>query len=136
MIIVGVGNPLKSDDNIGNIVAQKLKRGNTIIAEGNPESYVSKMRGERTVIFIDAVEFNGNIGEVRLFSPSDMMEVPGATHAVPVNFFKKMLPRTTIYVIGIQHKSVDFGEKLTPELEKLLPKILEDTEELLSGIFP
>ena len=122
MLVVGMGNPLKSDDNIGNLIAEKLDC-EKIIAESNPEAYVSKMKNYKKIIFIDAVDFNAEPGSVKMFKINNLDEIPFSTHGIPVSFFRKMLPDSEIFVIGIQPKSLEFGTELFLDVEEVLKKV-------------
>ena len=126
VLLVGIGNVLKSDDNIGNLVVEKLKNDfDILVAETNPEAYLSKMKGRDKIIFIDAVDFKGEIGEVQLFNLEDIQDLLYATHNIPVSMLKKMLPGVEIQVIGIQPKSLEFGTELSLNLEEIVEKVLK-----------
>ena len=126
VLLVGIGNVLKSDDNIGNLVVEKLKNDfDVLVAETNPEAYLSKMQKHNKIIFVDAVDFEGEVGEVKLFKLDDIQDLLYATHNIPISMLKKMLPSVEIEVIGIQPKNLEFGTELSLNLEEVVEKVLK-----------
>ena len=124
VLLVGIGNALKSDDNIGNLVVEKLKNDfSVLVAETNPEAYLSKMKRRDKVIFVDAVDFQGKIGEVKLFKLDDIQDLLYATHNIPVSMLKKLLPGVEIEVVGIQPKNLEFGTELSLNLDEIVEKV-------------
>lgn len=124
VLLVGIGNALKSDDNIGNLVVEKLKNGfDVLVAETNPEAYLSKMKGYDKIIFVDAVDFQGEVGEVKLFKLDEIQDLLYATHNIPINVLKKMLHGVEIKVIGIQPMNLEFGTELSLNLEDVISKV-------------
>ena len=77
-LIISLGNPIKSDDNIGNLVVDKLKQQKEIQnnkdqdiefikAEISPENFfyqIAELKPE-IIYIIDAVDFGGSVGEVK-----------------------------------------------------------------------
>ncbi|MEM0372839.1 MAG: hydrogenase maturation protease [archaeon] len=134
-LIVGIGNPLKRDDDIGNIVANRLVGFNAVSAEATPESFISEMRKHRKIVFVDAVEFGEKTGSVRLFRLRDLKEFPAGTHSIPLETLKKTLPRgTSVFVIGVQPKDVDYGAGLTEDMKKELDSVISRVKELLHEV--
>jgi len=125
--VMSIGNPIKSDDNIGNIILDKLDIKNIlkIRAEVTPENFISKLKNYNEVIILDALEFGGNVGDVRVFELDKIKDVSLSTHSISVDILKRFLPNSRIRVIGIQPKSVDLGEGLTDELGNKIEEIVE-----------
>jgi hydrogenase maturation protease len=132
-VIIGIGNPLKGDDNIGNIIVQKIKaEGEKIAAETTPENHIAKMRGARKIVFIDAVDFHARPGTIKLFDTDEILDFPSTTHAISLNFFRKMIPRASFFIVGIQPKEIAFSQKISNELD--VEAIAKDIDELLDEI--
>lgn len=132
-VIIGIGNPLKADDNIGNVVVQKITtEADKIVAETTPENHIAKMRGARKIVFIDAVDFNAKPGTIRLFSPDEILDFPSTTHAMSLNFFRKMIPRASFFIVGIQPKTIEFNQNLSREMN--VDEIVNQVNELLDEI--
>lgn len=71
VLILGIGNTLRSDDGLGSILANRLKDKvpfKVIDAGTTPENYLEKIVKEKpeSMIIIDAVDFGGVPGEFRL----------------------------------------------------------------------
>lgn len=136
-VVISLGNPLKSDDNIGNIVLEKLKTLNEntelIKAEITPENFLEKLKkiNPDIIFFLDAVIFDGEVGNVKTFTIDKISEVIPSTHNLPVSLFRKFLPKTNIILIGIKPKKIDYGEKLSPELENKIDEIVEKVKEII-----
>jgi len=125
--VMSIGNPIKSDDNIGNIVLDKLDIKDIIkIKAGiNPENFIKELKDFEEIIIIDALDFGGKSGEVRVFNPDEIKDVLLSTHSITLNLLKKFLPDSKIKIIGIQPKNIGFGEELSKELENKIDEIVE-----------
>ncbi|NCO96808.1 MAG: hypothetical protein COY38_00015 [Candidatus Aenigmarchaeota archaeon CG_4_10_14_0_8_um_filter_37_24] len=123
--VIGMGNPLKGDDNIGNLVVDEMKKTvknkDTLFirAETNPENFVGKVKSfdPDIICFVDAVEFDGEIGEVRVFSIDDVLNQSLSTHGISVKVFKDFFPDAEIYVIGVKPEDVGYGERLSEDID-------------------
>jgi hydrogenase maturation protease len=125
--VMSIGNPIKSDDNIGNIVLDKLNIEGVkkIKGETTPENFIDKLKICDEIMIIDALQFDGDVGEVRMFELDDIKDVVISTHNVTFNLLQKFLPNSKIKIIGIQTKKIDFGIGLTEELQAKLDEIVE-----------
>jgi hydrogenase maturation protease len=131
--VISIGNPIKSDDNIGNIVLERLDVKDMIKIKGEvmPENFIDRLNICEEVIIIDALQFDGEIGEVRMFEPDDIKDVVISTHNITLGLLQKFLPNSKIKIIGIQTKSIDLGLKLTKELESKIEQIVERVNSFL-----
>ena len=140
--IISVGNPLKSDDNIGNLIIDKIKKhyknkdyyffkGGT-----NPENFIEPLKkiSPDTIFFIDVAIFEGEIGDVKLFNLDDVIDFDISTHFFPITIFKKYFPKTRLVLIGIKPKIVNFGEDLSPELKVRLKEIINNVQRTIESI--
>ena len=138
-IVISIGNPLKSDDNIGNLLLNRLKETirnkNIDFIEGstNPENVIEPLKKiNPDVIFIlDVALFSGNAGDVKLFQLQEILKYNISTHNLPITVFQKFFPKTKIILIGIKPKSLDFGEDLTPELKDKFVNIFEEVKRII-----
>ena len=137
-IIIGLGNPLKRDDNIGNLVVQELSnliKNNDYIfiqAETTPENFVISLQKHKPAViyFIDAVDFEAKIGDTKVFDFSDIKDLNlTTTHTLPITLFKKYYKN--IKLIGIKIKNADFGKGLTKELASKYENTIQQTKEIL-----
>lgn len=120
--VLGMGSPFKSDDNVGNIIARKLEGE---VAYTEPENFASK---DDDFVILDAIDFGGDVGEVRLFRSRDVVAQFATTHNIPVTIFEKLGKKFRI--IGVQPKDLSFGEELTPELREKVPEIVSEVKRL------
>ena len=130
--VISIGNPIKSDDNIGNIVLEKINiEAIKLRAETSPENFLEKMKGCNQIIILDALEFGGAVGEVKVFNLESVNDRLMSTHSIPIALFKRFLPDSKIIVIGIQPKNVEFGEEISDELKESVDKISENVEKII-----
>ena len=137
--VIGIGNPIKKDDNIGNIITDKLKEKikdknfTFLIAQLTPENYLAilKETNPEKVYIIDAVDFEGKTGEVKVFSLDDIELSKITTHSIPINVFKEYLPSSEIKLIGIKVEDVNFGEELSTEINSKLREIIVEIEKII-----
>jgi hydrogenase 3 maturation protease len=125
--VMSIGNPIKSDDNIGNVILEKLdiKNIEKIKAGTTPENFIVKLKNFDEIIILDALEFGGKVGEVKVFELNDIKDDLATTHNIPMNLLKKFLPNSKIKIIGIQTKNIEFGEELSRELESKIEEIVK-----------
>jgi len=135
--LVSLGNPIKSDDNIANVVLEKLKESSDLLlirGGTNPEDFIPDLRRFKpdAIYFLDAVDFKSGPGDVRLFSLDNLEGASiSSTHNAPLGLFSKMFPKTKIFVIGIQPKRLEVGDGLSKELRERIGEIAERVKELL-----
>jgi hydrogenase maturation protease len=137
-VVIGIGSPLKRDDNVGNLIIDELKENLSqdillIRGETNPENYIDKLRSfePEIIYFIDAVEFDGKTGEVRVFDIEDVLNQSLSTHGISVKIFKKFFPDSRIKIIGIKTKEIIYGEGLSEELKQKLDDITKKIEKII-----
>jgi len=129
IIILGIGNTLRSDDGVGSILASRIKDKVLFTvwdAGESPENYLEKIIRENpdTVVLIDAVDFGGKPGEYRVLEPEDiktanLFSTHNASISLTINYLQSNL-KADIIILIIQPKSVAFGDKLSPEVAKSL----------------
>ncbi|MDP8230373.1 MAG: hydrogenase 3 maturation endopeptidase HyCI [Candidatus Gorgyraea atricola] len=133
--IVCIGNRDRGDDGIGPYLADAIK-GKTpheVMDVGvTPENYTGVITRSKpdTIVLVDAIQFEGDPGEVKLFSGDDLRIGKISTHDVSPKLLIEYLKSSTnadIYVVGVKPKSNKFGECLSNETKmaiKELTKIL------------
>ena len=143
ILIVGYGNPLRSDDAIGQQVAQTLKERLTrsdvqiqIVYQLTPE-LVESVSQARTVVFIDA-RVDGEPGEVI----SETIEVQPASGAFTHNVTPASLLAAahelygalpTGLLISIVGASFEYGTQLSALLNQRLPSITDQVETIIES---
>lgn len=138
---MGVGNELKSDDGVGIYVINHLNelpsKSITLIDAGTvPENFTGKIRKEQPshLIIIDACLMNENPGCVRIVEKEDFNNIGISTHSMSLSYFVKYLEQDmdlkTIF-IGIEPKTMDFSNALTPEVKKSAENLIETIKRIL-----
>jgi len=129
VVLAGIGNSLRKDDFVGVRIVKdltnKVSRNVFLIeCETVPESFIEPIiEFEPThILLIDASFLNLQPGAVKFIEASKMSsQVPVLTHALPLQLFCEYLTKMTqakIALLAVQPKNTDFGEGLTPEIEK------------------
>jgi len=132
VVILGIGNTLRSDDGIGSLLAARLKDKVPYIvydAGVSPENYLGKIEKDKpdNLVIIDAVDFQGEPGEFRELDDSDiktsnLFSTHNASISLLINFLKSN-SKLDIIVLIIQPKTIAFGDKLSLELNESLEKL-------------
>jgi hydrogenase 3 maturation protease len=137
-VVISVGNPLKSDDNISNLVLEELQKNSDknvkyIKGSTNPENFIELIRkmNPEVIYIIDTAIFPGNVGDIKKFQLKDIINMNISTHSFPITFFHDLLPESEIMLIGIKPKSLEMGEKLSPELKNKFKQIVEKVKMII-----
>ena len=143
VVIAGIGNPIRNDDYIGVKIVHELKNkvplGIQIYeCETVPESFLEPIieLNPTHVLLIDAAILGLKPGSIRLINPEQIINFsPITSHTLPLRVFCEFIKKTTeskIALLLIEPKNTDFGEKISPEVQKaaekitiLLPKLLK-----------
>lgn len=133
LLVVTVGNSLRSDDGVGIYIAkhiQKCKKNIIILnAESKPENIIHKVVQikPQKVVIIDAADFGGRIGEIRLIKKTDIQNTSLSTHSFSLNIIARIIEEDTganVFFLGIQPRSVQLGEGLSKSVRKAAQKII------------
>lgn len=144
VLVVGIGNRDRGDDGIGSLIAERLiKEGleNVLDCERTPENYLFKIieKKPKKIIFIDACDFGGKIGEIKIFKKEEWQnfkKLSLSTHTLPITFLFSLIEKLTdseIYLLGIQVKNTDFSQSLSNELNNLFEDIIKKVKLILKG---
>jgi hydrogenase maturation protease len=148
-LVLGLGNPILSDDGVGIRVAQevgkKLDDPQITVAEtsGAGLSLLDSIAGYDKVIVIDAIQTKkGNAGQIyrmetKDFSLTKHFSSPHQINLVTALELGKMLNLAMpqeITVFAVEAKDItSFSEKCTPEVEKAIPEVVKMVLEELVG---
>jgi hydrogenase 3 maturation protease len=143
LIVLGVGNELKSDDGVGPYIIKKLKEENIenknllfIDAETVPENFTGKIRKEKPthLIIVDACLMDSQPGDMQIVNKYEFANIGISTHSMSLSFFVRYLEKDTdfrIIFVGIEPETMDWGENPTPEVEKAAIKFIETLKEII-----
>lgn len=135
LLMITVGNSMRSDDGVGCYIAQnfqniKLPANMFLIdAQDQPENIIDQavnIKPNKTVI-IDAADFQGIPGEARIIEKKNIPDNTLTTHRFPLNIIAEILEKDTgsnVLFLGIQPKTVEFGEKLSLEVKNTADEII------------
>jgi hydrogenase maturation protease len=141
--VIGLGNAYRSDDAVGLAVARALHGTlpndvEVLEREGEPTSLIDAWEGATAVWLVDAVSSGA--------APGTIHRVDAACEAVPVAFARSSthhfgLPEAIelaraldrlpgrLLVYGIEGASFDTGSRLTPEVERCVPLVVDAIRE-------
>lgn len=138
IVILGVGNRMRSDDGIGSLVASDLlqyKYDNLVVydCETTPENYIDKAVEAKPdwVIFVDACNYEAKPGEFKLFEEKEIEDISYgllSTHTLPLTLTIELIKKQCncrISLLGIQPKSFTMGVDLSTELMYARGKVVE-----------
>ncbi len=132
--IIGIGNALKGDDQLGPCLIQRLrgKTGACLFDCGEvPENYIQpiiKINPE-TIIVVDASDWKGAVGDLRLIKKEEIRNFGFSTHNASLGIFldylKEELPSVNIIIIGIQIGQRGLMQPLSPQVETTLSELVD-----------
>ena len=133
VLILCLGNLDRGDDGVGIRLSAAIKgkvKYEVIDAGVTPEDHIGVINrlDPDNIIIVDAIHFEGNVGDMRIFRGEDLRSGQISTHNVSPKLLIEYLASSTkaeIYILGIKPKSNKFGEALSEEVEKTV-KELED----------
>jgi hydrogenase 3 maturation protease len=137
-LIITVGNSFRSDDGVGPYIAGGIKsiRDHIFLlnAGERPENVIDDAItiGPKRTIIIDAADFNGLPGEMRLIPESAVPDVIHSTHSFPLNIVSRLIAEDTgseIFFLGIQVASMAPGQGLSAAVRDSAQSIIH----MLSG---
>ena len=131
VLVLGVGNAMKGDDGIGPHVAALLSArpvaaGSSLTSTvqsidcgTTPENYTAVVRRLHPdiLVIVDAAEMGLQAGECRVIPPDRAGALGLSTHSMPLSLFVSYVNdlASRIVLVGIQPRSMVFGEGLSPE---------------------
>jgi len=136
-LILGIGNPILTDDGIGIKIARKLKeeKQQLEVVESSEAgmALLELIGGCDKLIIIDSIKTEqGNLGKLYKLELEDLNPAMGfsSSHGLDIaTAFKlgerlgyRMPQPVSIYAIEVKDNTT-FGEKCTEELEKRIPQI-------------
>ncbi|MFN3967230.1 MAG: hydrogenase 3 maturation endopeptidase HyCI [Endomicrobiia bacterium] len=143
VLLVGVGNTLKGDDSIGPVFITRCLLKNVkcglLNAGISPENFINKIVNSDfdTVVFVDSVEMNEPPGTFKIFSPEEISNNSISTHNTSFKIFFEYIslqrPKMKLWLIGIQPKSLNFGEEISKEVNESINKLVEEIKELCTN---
>jgi hydrogenase 3 maturation protease len=130
--IVCVGNELNGDDAFGyhlysrlqDVVDENLQ---VVYASTVPENFVGEILSFRPgrVVVVDAGDFGGRVGEVRVLDLDSLEGFHVSTHRMPLRLFARWFEREGVGVtfVSVQVAQTGVGESLSPEVADAVERL-------------
>jgi len=144
IVIVGVGNPIRRDDNIGVEILDGLegkvpKTVFLIKSETVPESFIGPIAEFKPthILIVDAASLNLGPGAARFVEDVEASKTAISTHALPIQIFCEYLAKTTdakVAMLLVQPKDTSFGEGLTRELDLARVKLVSHLIKIIESV--
>jgi hydrogenase 3 maturation protease len=142
VVVAGIGNPIRMDDNVGVRVVQDLQgkvseKIYLIECETVPENFMPQIIDflPTHVLLVDAALFCSEPGSFRLVQPEQLTAYPAfSTHMFPLRIFCEHVRETTkakIALLLVEPEKTDFGEGLTLTAQASVKEIVKALLELL-----
>ena len=134
VVVAGIGNPIRTDDNVGLKIVENLKGRLPaavllLEAETVPESYLLDIEEFHPshVLLIDAAFLGLKPGEAKLADAEKIAESPAVTtHLLPLRVFCEYVKQATnakIALLLIEPESMEFGEGLTTSVQAVAERL-------------
>ena len=139
-LVLGVGNPILSDDGVGIHVARELrkKKLNGVVVDELAASgleLLDVVRGYDKVVIIDAIQTRGGTpGQLHILEEQDFeRSIHGSSpHGINIatalalgrRLIPKEMPKQVVFFAIEAKDLVNVSEKLTPEVERAIPAIV------------
>jgi len=137
--IIGIGAALRKDDGIGIKVANELDLEGVECMECSCDvGLLHAIEGCDLVIIVDAVDFGGRPGEIKVMGAKELPKIHSSTHTMDLGLILSLTelgeqtPR--IFIFGIQPADVGFGDSLSVELSRAMPEIKRDLESFVRSL--
>jgi hydrogenase 3 maturation protease len=144
--ILGIGNPLRSDDAAGVLVARRLADSALlrdldwvlVIEAGHaPENATAGLRrfGPQVVLLIDAAEMGEAPGTIRWVDMEEIDGMSASTHTLPLSMLAKYLILELgceVKILGIQPQTTEIGEWVSRNVLLAVDEIVEGCTESIS----
>ncbi|MFN4180910.1 MAG: hydrogenase 3 maturation endopeptidase HyCI [Armatimonadota bacterium] len=137
--IVGVGNRLRGDDAVGSVIAEQLQplaseQVLVIDAETVPENYLGLLLDAKPdiVLFVDAVDFGGKVGEWVLLPLSVLGDKVPSTHTVSLKLLGQILESNgaECWLLAVQPSQIGFGMPMNEAVRATALQLVQMLKEL------
>ncbi|NJE42527.1 hydrogenase 3 maturation endopeptidase HyCI [Thermococcus sp. GR6] len=144
IVICGIGNEIRGDDAFGvfvaEILAELVKSPNVLVINCGevPESYTGKIVNFKPdlVIFVDAVDFGGEHGELVVADPEGTLGEAVSTHSLPLKFLVQYLKtkvNAKFVLLGCQPRSLGLFEEPSEVIRERAEMLAQAIADSLNG---
>ena len=143
IVLVGVGNPIRQDDNVGLKILQGLQGqlpDNVLLLECEmvPEGYLLDIEDFKPthLLLIDSAILGRKPGDADVVKATEVATFSVvSSHMLPLRLFCEYVEKTTgakIRLLLVEPKCMELGEELTPELQLSAENLTQMLLKLLS----
>jgi hydrogenase 3 maturation protease len=135
VVLIGVGNPMRSDDGVGVKIIELLEEKGLpdvllLNTETVPEAFVGKVSEFKPthILILDAANFHGKPGEVRFITSEQIGGQAISTHSLPLNIFISYVKSDVgveAMLLGIQPKRIEFFTEMTEEVKRTAEEVAD-----------
>jgi len=139
--VLGIGSELRADDVAGLLVAGELKKIKNLklkvfLGSTAPENLTGEIIKYKPthIIIVDSVDTDQEPGFILLVDPEEVGGVSFSSHMLPVKMIVDYLLESLkceIIIIGIQPKTLVFGEAISKEVKKSAKQVSDVIKEIL-----
>lgn len=139
--LVGIGNPLRGDDGVGVRIVELLQEDgprNVLLlnTETVPEAFTGKVveYNPTHVLLLDAANFRGEPGDVKLIESSKIGGQALSTHSLPLTIFIVYIEKTLgsrVLLLGVQPRNIEYFTEMSREVEKTAEEIADLLRKIL-----
>jgi hydrogenase 3 maturation protease len=138
--LFGIGNRHWRDDGVGSFLAEEIEGHagvNVVDAGCVPENHLERVAATHpdTILMLDATDFGGKPGQVRLLYPDKVAWSGLSTHAGSLQMLARYLHARTqanIALLAIQPAVMASGEGLSPDVARTV-RLLQQRLPVLAG---
>ena len=138
ILVLGVGNLLLKDEGVGVHLAQRMMKmdlpENVEVVDGGTATLdiLPLVDGVDRLIIVDALKGGETPGTIYKLTPEDIVQdnqEPLSLHQIDLLQMLDMCAligsKPSTVIIGIEPKEVDFAVELSPEVEGMIPRVIE-----------
>jgi len=130
ILFVGVGNVLKKDDGVGVYISKNLKETQNIkilTVEVSIENYIGKINSVNPdiLILIDSLDFDQAPGHYDMLPIEKINGYTTNTHNITLDKVSELF-NSQVYILGVQPKTIQFGEGLSKEVRNAADNIIDE----------
>ncbi|TLX75753.1 hydrogenase maturation protease [Labilibacter sediminis] len=130
ILFTGIGNVLKRDDGVGVFISNRILNSanvGTLTVEVSIENYIGKINSlaPDILVLIDCVHFNRHPGYFELLEVDRIQDFTTNTHNISLKKINELFNMPAILVLGIQPRSVHFGEEMSVEVQHAANRIID-----------
>jgi hydrogenase maturation protease len=148
LLVIGIGNPLLSDDGVGlqllEKIEDKIENNSVEFIDGGTQgiALLGRLENRQAIIFLDAVSLDAQPGTVHFLSKDEVLSIDSkqttahegnATQILKTALLTGDLP-DNIFVIGIEPEKLKTDIGLSETVANSLPKALELIETTINKL--